>query len=389
MSCRRFALALLPALALAVPALAPAAFADDSGYFVVRLGQDTTAIEHYTRTPSRLTIEQTGRAPRVLQRRFTYDYQKGALTKVTMVVTPPGSTTPTQTLETTFTDSARTKVQSGSAPSQNTSIALPKGTLSLALSSPWAPYEGLIMKMVKDKKDSLRTELFAFGNTSTWWLSLHRLGRDSVSIFNGRMDQYHVRIDKQGRMLGVLPIAGTAKNSVERVTKLDMTGLTANYAAREQSGAGMGVLSPRDSVVTTVAGAALWIAYGRPGKRGRIIYGQVVPYGEVWRTGANAATQFRTDKALDFGGTVVPAGFYTLWTVPGRDGWKLRFNGETGQWGTAHNNDKDLYTVDMKVSQLPAAAERFTISVTPSDQGGTLNMDWDTTRASVAFTVKN
>src|SRR5262245_14601949 len=118
MSCRRFALALLPALALAVPALAPAAFADDSGYFVVRLGQDTTAIEHYTRTPSRLTIEQTGRAPRVLQRRFTYDYQKGALTKVTMVVTPPGSTTPTQTLETTFTDSARTKVQSGSARSR-------------------------------------------------------------------------------------------------------------------------------------------------------------------------------------------------------------------------------------------------------------------------------
>jgi hypothetical protein len=79
MSCRPLALALRSALALAAPALALAlaapALADDSGYFVVRLGQDTTAIEHYTRTANRLTIEQTGRAPRVLQRRFTYDYQ--------------------------------------------------------------------------------------------------------------------------------------------------------------------------------------------------------------------------------------------------------------------------------------------------------------------------
>jgi len=125
-----------------------------------------------------------------------------------------------------------------------------------------------------------------------------------------------------------------------------------------------------------------------PAKRGRIVFGGLVPYGKIWRTGANAATQFKTDKALDFGGTVVPAGIYTIWSVPGKDGWKLRFNGETGQWGTAHKDERDLYTVDMKVSQLPAVVERFTISVVPSDQGGTLNLDWDTTRASVAFTVR-
>src|SRR5262245_20276167 len=244
----RLAVALLSALALASPALA-----DDSGFFVVRLGQDTTSIEHYTRTANRLTIEQTGRAPRVLQRRFTYDYQKGALKKFTMVVTAPGSTTPTQTLETTLGDSARTRIQSGTGPVQNISMALTPGTLSLALSSPWSPYEGLIMKMVKEKRDSLRTDLYAFGGTSTYWLSLHKLGRDSVAIINGRMDQYHVRVDKQGRILGVLPIAGTAKNSVERVTKLDLAALTANFAAREQGGSGMGILSPRDSVVTTVA----------------------------------------------------------------------------------------------------------------------------------------
>ena len=105
------------------------------------------------------------------------------------------------------------------------------------------------------------------------------------------------------------------------------------------------------------------IDYGRPAKRGRVVFGGVVPYGKVWRTGANAATQFKTDKALDFGGTIVPAGFYTLWTLPTAKGWKLIVNGETGQWGTEHKPDKDLYTIDMQVTTLPQAVERFTIHV--------------------------
>ena len=140
--------------------------------------------------------------------------------------------------------------------------------------------------------------------------------------------------------------------------------------------------------VANAGGATLWIDYGRPAMRGRPIYGGIVPYGEVWRTGANAATQFRTDKALDFGGTVVPPGFYTLWTLPTAAGWKLIVNGETGQWGTAHKPEKDMFTMDMKVSTLPQVVERFTISIDPSSSGGVLNLEWDTTRASIAFTVK-
>jgi len=108
----------------------------------------------------------------------------------------------------------------------------------------------------------------------------------------------------------------------------------------------------------------------------------------VWRTGANAATQFRTDKALEIGGIVVPAGFYTLWTIPSPSGWKLLINGETGQWGTAHKADRDLFQVDLTMSTLPQAVERFTISIVPSAQGGALNLDWDTVRASIPFTVR-
>lgn len=366
------------------------AFADETGSFVVRLGLDTTSVETYHRTANRLEIDQVGRAPRVLQRHFVYDSKDGGTSKLSMVVTPPGSSTPTQTVDASLEgDSLRVRTKTGDAALQLTSIAFPAKSNVVATSSPWAVYEGQIQSFLKSKQDSSLSTVLFLGSGSTNWLRFSKLGRDSVNLFNERGDIYHVRVDKAGHILGVLPVAGTAKVSVQRVDKLDLPALAASFAARDQEGKGLGVLSPRDSVVmSNVGGASLWIDYGRPAKRGRTVFGGVVPYGELWRTGANAATQFRTDKALDFGGIVVPAGFYTLWTIPSATGWKLIVNGETGQWGTAHKADKDLYTIDMKVSPLPSALERFTISVDPSATGGTLNMDWDTTRASAAFVVK-
>jgi len=368
--------------------LAAVAQADDSGSFVVRLGNDTTSVERYQRTPSRVEVFQVGRAPRVLRRHFVYDLDKGNVAKFSMVVTPPGSDTPTQTITGTFGgDSSRFKIENAGRPAQDLAVALPQDVVVVASSSPWVGYEGIFQKLMKGKSDSLRTTVYYIGGDTSYWLSLHKIGKDSVAVMNGHLDQFHARVDKAGRIAGVLPIAGTQKFSAERVANLDLDALAADFAAREKAGAGIGPLSPRDSVKTTVAGAALWIDYGRPGKRGRVVFGNVVPYGEVWRTGANAATQFKTDKPLDFAGTVIPAGFYTLWTVPSPSGWKLIFNGETGQWGTDYHADKNVATVDMKVSALPQSEERFIIRVEPAADGGVLQLDWDTTRASAPFRV--
>jgi hypothetical protein len=378
-------LAPLVALTLATPAIAK-----EGGNFVVRLGQDTVGVERYVRNPDRLEIDQVGRAPRVLRRHFVYEYAKGAMTRLSLTVTPPGAATPAQTIDATMSgDSLRTEIRSAGGPPQVSSVALPAGTLVVTGSSPWAGYEGRLMEFVTSKRDSMRGWMYFIGAPAPDWLSLHRLGRDSVVIFNGHQDLFHVRIDKGGRILGVMPIAGTGKFSVDRVEKLDVDAMANSYAAREKAGVGIGTLSPRDTVnVGGAGGATLWIDYGRPAKRGRVVFGTVVPYGEVWRTGANAATQFRTDKTLVFGSTTVPAGFYTLWTIPSPDGWKLIVNSETGQWGTEHKAAKDLYTIDMKTSTLPQVVERFTISVEPNGQGGVLNFDWDTTRASAPFTVQ-
>jgi hypothetical protein len=373
--------------ALVTTALASAAHADESGAFVIRLGSDTTSVERYTRSASRLEVDQIGRAPRVLRRHFTYDYANGALTRMTMIVTPPGSTTPTQTVEANVgPDSLRVRVQSGSGAPTNSSVAIPAGTPVVAMSSPWAVYEGEIMKFVRGKRDSARTAVFYIGASGTNTLVLSRLGRDSVLLTNDRLDVFHVRIDRDGRVLGVLPVAGTGKFGVERVAKLELDAFESAFTERERAGSGIGTLSPRDTArAETIFGASLWVDYGRPSKRGRAIFGNVVPYGEVWRTGANAATQFRTDKALDFGGTVLPAGFYTLWTLPSASGWKLIVNSETGQWGTAHKTEKDLFTIPMQVSTLSEPVERFTIRIEPSAEGGALVFEWDTVRATAAF----
>ena len=377
------------AVLLLVSAVAPAA-ADESGGFIVTLGQDTVGAERYTRTKDRIEVFQVGRAPRVLRRHYIYDLKNGAMTHVAVVVTPPGSTSPTQTIDATVDgDSLRGQVTTGSNPPVRTSVAWSAGTLISSGASPWAGYESLMPALLKSKSDTLGGRMYFVGAGNTDRYLLTKVGKDSVRISNTHQDVYVAKVDKKGLILGTRPVAGTQKFAITRVDKLDLDGLAAYYAAREQAGAGVGVLSPRDTVnVTNAGGATLMIDYGRPAKRGRVVYGGIVPYGEVWRTGANAATQFKTDKPLDFGGTVVPAGFYTLWTVPTANGWKLVVNGETGQWGTAHKPEKDLYTLDMRVSTLPQVVERFTISVDPSATGGVLNLDWDTTRSSIAFTVK-
>jgi hypothetical protein len=124
--------------------------------------------------------------------------------------------------------------------------------------------------------------------------------------------------------------------------------------------------------------------YSSPRMKGRKIYGGLVPYDQVWRTGANEATTFVTNTDLMVSDTHVPAGSYTIFTVPGRDSWKLIINKKTGEWGIPYKYESDeLARIDMKVSKLPSPVEDFTISYAKTGDGCTMQIDWETTRASV------
>ena len=141
---------------------------------------------------------------------------------------------------------------------------------------------------------------------------------------------------------------------------------------------------PGTAEVTFADGKKMTIEYSRPYAKGREIVGGLVPYDQVWRTGANEATSLKTNADLEIGGTTVPAGSYTLYTLPGRTSWKLIINKQTGQWGTNYDQSQDLARVNMNVSTLPQTVEQFTIAFDKTGgDSAKLNLDWEKTRASV------
>jgi hypothetical protein len=148
------------------------------------------------------------------------------------------------------------------------------------------------------------------------------------------------------------------------------------------------VPSPRDSIDLVFNGKRLSLNYGRPSVRGRKIMGGVVPYGIVWRTGANAATSFSTQTDLVLAGTKIPRGTYTLYTLPSPKQWKLIINKQTGQWGTVYNEKFDLARIPLKKKTLKQSEEKFTISLErTTDRAGLMKLVWEKTQLSIDFQV--
>jgi hypothetical protein len=136
-------------------------------------------------------------------------------------------------------------------------------------------------------------------------------------------------------------------------------------------------------------GKTITVDYSSPRMKGRKIYGSLVPYGEVWRAGANEATKFVTTANLTVGGTSVPAGSYTLFAIPNADKWTLILSKKTGEWGTNYPGPSDdLARIEMKVSKLHSPAENFTIAFDKEGGGCVMRLDWETTRALVAIAEK-
>ncbi len=146
--------------------------------------------------------------------------------------------------------------------------------------------------------------------------------------------------------------------------------------------------SPHVRTEWTIDGGNLSIEYGRPSLKGRTPGKDIDPYeGREWRTGADAATTLTTSKALMFGSLHVPAGTYTLYTIPTGGTWHLVVSKKTGQWGIPYPKGEDLGRAPMTLGKAPAAAEQLTFSIDDTPAGATLHIDWGTTRASIPFTI--
>jgi hypothetical protein len=197
-------------------------------------------------------------------------------------------------------------------------------------------------------------------------------------------------LDSSHRLLSYSGSRTTYKVNVTRIAEpANVQAISTQFAALEAKNGGVAQLSVRDTARATIGAATFAIDYGRPLARGRKLLGDVVPFDYVWRTGANAATQFTTSAPVRLAGIEVPAGTYTLWTVPHASGTvDLIVNTQSGQWGTEYDGKRDLATARLQTGTTGAPVERFTISVAQVDaQHGTLAIEWGPFRWTAPIVV--
>jgi DUF2911 family protein len=199
----------------------------------------------------------------------------------------------------------------------------------------------------------------------------------------------HLTVDPNGRITAADATETTEQTKTQRTESVDLGALAKSFASADRSGKGVGAASPNLIAKGTIGGQPVVVSYGSPRRRGRVILGAVVPYDKVWRTGANEATVLTSDRNMTIGGAQVPAGAYSLWTIPKRDGSvQLIINRQHGQWGTNYDSAQDLVRVPMKASTAPAPQENFLIEIPGSGASGELRISWDVFVWSVPVTVQ-
>jgi DUF2911 family protein len=367
--------------------LALAVTVQESGAFVVRIGNDTLSLEQYTRTATQVRGEYVIRSPRSVHRIYTADLNPDGTVRKLEVITHnigggPGPMETKLGIEFVGDTSVWTVPRGDSSVTQK--IAAPRGT--------W-PYQIHVYGLIEQYgrwaratgKDSAAFTALGSANQSSGGY-VKKLGGDTLRLMFAQgqlagLGPFTFVLDRQGggRLQWLTGKGSTVQVDVQRVPSVPMAQAGPMFANRP-----LGQLSPRDTARGTIGGAEVWVDYSRPSLRGRQIFGALEPWDKVWRTGANAATQFNTPVDLVIGGATVPAGKYTLWTLPSPTGWKLIINKQTGQWGTAYDPAQDLVRVDAKVETLAAPVEQFQIAFEPA----AITFTWDRTRYSVPVAKK-
>ncbi|HEX8385063.1 MAG TPA: DUF2911 domain-containing protein, partial [Rubricoccaceae bacterium] len=181
--------------------------------------------------------------------------------------------------------------------------------------------------------------------------------------------------DADGRLVALDASETTRKLVVSRALDADVDAAALRYAALDAAGRGLGPLSGRAEATVTLGGATVTVDHGQPALRGRDVWGTVVPWGRVWRTGADRATHLTATRDLVLGAAEgatlrVPAGTHTLYTVPEPDGGALVVSRQTGQNGASYDASQDHGRVPLAVRTLGAPVERLEVAVEPGAGGG-------------------
>jgi hypothetical protein len=342
---------------------------DEPRTWVSTLGADTVAVEQFTMDGQTITGTQIERAPSTTR----IDY--------TVTLNDAGHVTSLESTNWSVVIQDSLAVINGAD-----TVSVPTGVIPTLGRMPHSLY--VVNQALTQKRTGQEDIHLLFPNGSvnerdvTWQapdqFSLDFFGSPITGMF-----------DADGQLIGTSGAETTVKREVHRVEPFDLDALESRWMALDAAGEGIGVPSPPAVASAEVDGASIDIQYAQPAVRGRTIWGGIVPFNEVWRTGANAATHMTTDRSLVFGGQSIPAGTYTLWSIfQDADSGQLIVNAQTNQWGTNYDAAQDVLRVDMNAVTTAEPSERFTIHIRDTDAGGELVLAWDTTEWTVPFTVE-
>lgn len=376
-------------IVLAVAACNQNASNSDSAAYITLLGNDTLAVEQFEKTENSIQAEVILRTPEISFTSYELELgETGGIQKMVQRSHSPeegfaGDGEVVQTIR-NVNDSLVVEPVTGNRP-QRQAVLYEKGALPFIDMVHW-PFEVAFNNAAESSQDSISQPLLTGPRLSTFIIA--KISEDSMTIRHPFRGVMGVDVNSNGDLVHLDAGLTTRKLQVHRVPELDIDALGERFASMDQSGNPFGELSGAESEDFSFKGAGFHVEYGSPLKRGRTIFGGIVPWGDRWRTGANRATHFSTTRDLVIGDLNVPAGEYTLFTIPEPHGGTLIINKQTGQNGQSYDESRDLGRVPMEISDQPGVTEQFTIEVEETNTGGVLKLIWDRTVFSVDFEIR-
>jgi hypothetical protein len=395
-----------PFLLFAVAAIACRPAKPEQRYgFIARLGSDTISVESVTRRGNKVVVDGVDRFPRVRRRHTEIELGPGSTIRHLVMDIHTPSEPPNQRERHVTADVTADSVhilQTDAAGKLRHNFAT-NGAVAMAhVPQMYSLYElyfdaafARAAALKRMAGDTVQLRQFYIDREFDRFPLHHGVVR---LLPDNRAEIQHdwlsgtgqAAFDSTGRMLTYSGARSTYLVDVARVdSQPDIRGIADRFEALEAAKGGVSQLSPRDTVRSSIGNVSIAIDYSRPLARGRVLLGNVIPYDRVWRTGANAATQFTTSAPVRVAGIQLSAGTYTLWTVPSQNGVDLIVNGQAGQWGTQYDRSRDVGKARMQSAALSTPVDQFTISIAAKDaRHGTLALEWGSFRWTAPIEVR-
>lgn len=359
-------------------------WAQQQAHYIFKIGKDTMAVQQYTRDNALVEGEIISRFPRVMQTKFRFALNaNGHIQKFEYRSMYPGVPVAVMERQVVIEDTVVTQemnrngkrdsifsgtfiVKRGAVPSMDNDVSL---------------VEQMLRQALAEGKDS--TMINRFSNApSKSYIKKVKEGEYETKVF---FFPVKIKAGNAGKIAELDATATTIKTIATAVSPFNFTELAGAWIEKEKTEGRAGPLSPPDTVRALIKGNEMQLTYGRPQKRGREIFGNIVPWNQLWRLGSNFATHLSFSKDIQCGDKTIPAGRYTIWMIPGSEKSTLIINTAVNIFGTQYDKTKDLLHLPLKKTKGTAPVEKLTFLLRETAAGGELVVQWDDYSFSLDF----